>query len=434
MSTLDETPAGLDDQPQNRGTRSRTAGVVIAIFLVMVFNYMDRTVLAVLLEPISRDLQLNDAALGLLAGLPFAVLYALVGVPFARVADVGNRRFLIAGSVAVWSVATAACGLATGFASLFMLRVLVGIGEGAGTPAAHSALADNVSTSQRALAASLFTLAATVGGFLGYALGGVLAGEFGWRFAFIAIGAPGVLVAALVLWLLPEKRVAPRWPSNAELFGSEALAVLGRLWRLPSFRLLVIGFTALYFVQMAVGQWAIVYLARETGKSIGEIGIAFGFVSAIPMAIGSVIGGTLGGMLAKRDSGWLLRLPGICAMLMAPGYALFLMTSDWNVAIVAMGGVSFISGVYLGPMFAAMYTIAPSSERATAVALVAVFTNIIGAGLGPFIVGVLSSLLTPVFDADALKLSLLASLVLFVPAVACFMLGSAHLPKDASHD
>jgi MFS family permease len=99
-----------------------------------------------------------------------------------------------------------------------------------------------------------------------------------------------------------------------------------------------------------------------------------------------------------------------------------------------MGGVSFISGVYLGPMFAAMYTIAPSSERATAVALVAVFTNIIGAGVGPFIVGVLSSLLTPVFDADALKLSLLASLVLFVPAVACLMLGSAHLPKDASHD
>jgi MFS family permease len=169
---------------------------MIVIFLVMVFNYMDRAILSVLLEPISRDLHLNDAALGLLAGLPFAVLYALVGVPFARVADVGNRRLLIAGSVAVWSVATAACGLATGFASLFMLRVLVGIGEGAGTPAAHSALADNVSTSQRALAASLFTLAATVGGFLGYALGGVLAGEFGWRFAFIAIGAPGVLVAA----------------------------------------------------------------------------------------------------------------------------------------------------------------------------------------------------------------------------------------------
>jgi MFS family permease len=426
------TGADVVGAPDKSKLKGASPGASMAVlFLVMAFNYMDRAVISVLLEPISRDLALSDSALGLLAGLPFAVLYALMGLPFARVADVGNRTTLIAAAVATWSLATAACGLAMGFTSLFLLRVLVGIGEGAGTPATHSALADNLPNEKRAFGAGLFVVAAAVGQLFGMAGGGLVADHFGWRVAFAVIGLPGLIVAALVLWLVPERRTAPRWPRLNEVFGSEAIAVLARIGARPTFPLLVVGFTLLYLMQNGVVQWSAVLVVRQLGLTMTEVGLGLGLASALPGLVGGFLGGLLGSAMSKRHISWLLIIPAICTLLIFPATLLFVVSEVWVVSLAAMAAMAFVGSLAMGPLFAGIYCLASSNERATVVALVAVFTNVVGAGGGPFLVGALSDLLSGASGADALRNACALVSALALPAALLLYLAARRLNSDA---
>ena len=358
---------------------SRFARLVIpTIFIVTVFNYMDRTLLTILLEDIGRDLALSDTQLGLLSSLPFALLYAFVGLPFARVADVWNRKILIALAVAGWSIATAACGLAAGFWSLFLLRVCVGIGEGAGTPATHSVLAEFAGTKKRALAASTLTLAAAVGGLAGLAGGGLLTDTLGWRYAFLIIGLPGILVALLVLYFVPEPRAEVRLPRRQELLGREFTDVLMQQLAMKPFRFLLAGFVTVYFVQMGVMTWFAVYLMREFALPASEVGVVLGLVSSVSMGVGSIFGGVLGNRLSATGTGWLLGIPALCTVAMFPCLLLALSLSPGFILYAAIGLFSFLAGAMFGPLFAAQYALSTDANRATVVALTALFTNVIG--------------------------------------------------------
>lgn len=415
-------------------TRHRTM-VVTVLLMVMIVNYMDRAVITVLLEPIGKDLGLSDSTLGLLAGLPFAILYAFAGIPFARVADYGDRRLLIAAAVALWSIATAACGLATGLWLLFLMRVFVGIGEGAGTPAFHSAMIDHLPQSRRSLAAGLFALAGILGGMLGLMLGGVWAETFGWRWAFVFVGAPGLVIALLVLRFVPELRQSPRWPSWSEIVGAEARAVIGRLWRTPTFRLLVPAFTLSYGVGNAVSAWSAVFLARTFGRNIAEIGTMLGLVMMLPAAIGSVLGGSLGGLLSGRGGiGWLLRVPALSCLAMLTCFLAFAFLGSWTQSLVALAMAAFAQGLYMGPVFAAIYSLARSSNRATVVASVALFTNVIGLGLSPLAVGLLSDWLASHLGARSLQYALAGITTLLLPAAALFFLAARRLHLDSTNE
>ena len=436
---IDAEPRPIDTKgsstPTDPSWDRRTTVAITVLLLVMVVNYMDRAVLAVLLEPIGRDLNLSDSALGLLAGLPFAILYALAGVPFARVADIGNRKILIALSVALWSIATAVCGLATGLLSLFLMRIMVGIGEGAGTPAIHSVMTDQVRLSKRSFAAGLLVFAGILGGALGYVLGGTLAGRFGWRTAFASVGAPGLLVALLILNFVPESRPAPRWPRWDEIAGVKARSVALRLIRLRSFRLLVAAFTLSYGVQNGITQWLAVYLAREFGRSIGEIGATLGVVLLLPTAAGSMLGGILGGVLSRRlGTGWLLLIAAWCCLAMFLAYLAFVMAGQWVAALTALGVSSLLAGIYLGPVFAAIYALGRSSDRATVVALVALFTNVIGLGLAPLLVGTMSDQLAVWLGVESLKYAMGTLTTLLLPASALFFLAARRLVDDSSNE
>jgi MFS family permease len=411
--------------------RRTRAAIIIALFVVTVFNYMDRSVIAVLLEGIGREFDLTDSQLGLLSGLPFALLYALVGLPFARVADVWNRRLLIALAVAGWSIATAMCGFAMGFWTLFLLRVCVGIGEGAGTPATHSVVAEAFPPQSRAGAAAVISLAASVGGLLGYAGGGALADLYGWRHAFLIVGLPGVLAALLAWWLIPEPRSAPRWPANSELFGGEAIDVLKRLIGLRAYIFLVGGFTTVYFVQMGISQWLAVYLIRDFGLTARDVGVAIGSGSALGAVLGSVAGGVLGNRLAARHISWLLRLPAIAALLMFPFMAGMMISDDLTIVTLLLFGASFLGTLCFGPVFGAMYGLASPAERATMIALTALATNIVGYGLGPLVIGAISDLLQPSVGLASLRYAMLAVTILLIPGGLMFYTGARTLAEDS---
>lgn len=415
------------------GSAPRFARLVIpTIFIVTIFNYMDRSVLTILLEDIGRDFDLSDTQLGLLSSLPFALLYALVGLPFARVADTWNRKYLIALSVAGWSIATAACGLAAGFASLFVLRLCVGIGEGAGTPATHSVIADFVSSDKRSFAASTLMLAAALGGLAGYAGGGTLADLFGWRSAFVLIGLPGILVALAVLAFVPERRAVLRWPSAKEAFGRELGAVLKLQLANKSYRYLLGGFALVYFAQMGISTWLAVYLMRTFAMSASEVGVVMGLVSALSMGLGSILGGMLGNKLSASHLGWLLGLPALCTITMLPCMLVILLAFPGAVLYTALAVFSFLAGAMYGPLFAAQYALTSDANRATLIALTALFTNLLGYGLGPLAVGALSDWAMAAGIENPLRASLILASVLFVPSAALFGLGARTMVVQAS--
>lgn len=403
---------------------------IAALFVITVFNYMDRSLIAVLLEDIKNDFALGDIQIGVLSGLPFALLYALVGIPFARVADIGNRRYLVAAAVAMWSLATVGCAFAVGFLSLFMWRVFVGIGEGAGTPATHSIMADAYDPTRRSAGAALLTLAAAAGGFLGFGAGGLIASELGWRAAFVIIGAPGLLVAFFALRALPEPRSKPRLPSMSETFGGEALGIFRVLLGRRAFLLLLIAFSIEYFVQMGVLQWLAVYLIRTYDTTTGEAGLIVGTFSSLSLAVGGLAGGFIGNWLAPRNLAWLLRISSLCCLLSLPCYVGLLVSPHLALTIGLIVASSTITGILFAPTFAAIYGLSGGQARATAVALVALFTNIVGMGLGPFAVGILSESFRAPAGEDALQWALLVVSSLMLPAAIMFYLASRRIAHD----
>ena len=193
---LQDSPASSESPPEVGGPYAYY--VLGVLFVVYIFNFIDRQILAILLEPIKQDLQISDTALGFLTGFAFAIFYTVAGIPLARLADRWVRRSLIAISVAVWSLMTAASGLAQGFTGLAFARIGVGIGEAGCTPPVHSLLSDYFPPEKRATALAIYASGIYVGVGLGYWLGGWLNDAYGWRTAFMAVGLPGLLIALLV--------------------------------------------------------------------------------------------------------------------------------------------------------------------------------------------------------------------------------------------
>ena len=181
--------------------RKRT---LFLLFLVSMFNYIDRTIISVLQVPIKRDLLLSDAQLGALTGLAFAIIYSTLCLPVARWADRGNRTHIIAGSLALWSVMTALTGLAGGFAILVLLRIGVAVGEAGSVPSTHSVIADLYAPKSRATVLAVWGLSLPAGMALGYVFAGHLEETVGWRAAFAIVGICGVVLAPLLLWSMKE--------------------------------------------------------------------------------------------------------------------------------------------------------------------------------------------------------------------------------------
>nr|WP_254447819.1 MFS transporter [Sphingomonas sp. ID1715] len=183
---------------------SRRTLTLFLLTLTYFFSYMDRQILSILLEPIRADLKLSDTQLGLLTGLAFAVFYATLGIPVARLADRGNRRNIVAISLAVWSLFTALCGLAQNYVQLLLARIGVGVGEAGSSPPSHSMIADLYPPDRRAGAMAVYTSGVVLGGGFGTMIGGYLAHEYGWRLAIMAVGLPGLALAIIVRLFVVE--------------------------------------------------------------------------------------------------------------------------------------------------------------------------------------------------------------------------------------
>lgn len=379
------------------------------LMLVYVLNFLDRQIVNILAEPISRDLGLSDTQIGLLTGLAFALFYTLLGIPIARYADnsTTNRVGLISISLAVWSAMTAICGVAQNFMQLALARVGVGVGEAGCTPAAHSLITDSVPPEKRSSAIAFYGLGIPIGSLMGLVIGGALNDAYGWRTAFMVVAIPGLIMAGLLPFILRE----PRKAENAArlLSGEKARAVLStkealkEVFSSRAFVLLAIAASFTAFLSYGKSVWAVILFIRSHGLSPGETGTLLGIVLGVAGMVGTWVGGMMADRFGKTNKRHLLTTPAIGMVIATPILFLGYFATDWRVAIVLLFVPTALNAAYYGPTYGCVQGLVKPEARAMAAAVMLFAQNLIGLGLGPLLFGMMSDAFKPMAGEESVR-------------------------------
>ncbi|MDB2364480.1 MFS transporter [Luminiphilus sp.] len=405
--------------------------VLVMLTLVYTFNFIDRQILVILQEPIKADLGLSDAQLGLLTGFSFALVYVTAGIPIAWLADRANRRNIVAASLAFWSLMTAMSGLVQNYGQLLVARLGVGVGEAGGTPPAHSMISDYFPPSSRGTALSFYSMGIYIGVLFGFAAGGWIAENFGWRNAFFVIGIPGILYAFAVLWVVKEPKRGHFDPAGAGAPAQSSLSeTMAGLRRRPTFWYLSVGCAFSAFISYGNGNFMPSFLMRNHGLSLTEVGVILGLISGLSGAAGTFLGGYMADRLATRDMRWYLWIPilgGLSAMI--PAYYT-LLGENTTFIVAAMIPSQILSALYLGPCIATCHNLVSPGMRAMASAILYFVLNLIGLGLGPLTVGILSDFYAEPFGDDNLRYAMASVLSIGFLGVYFLWMGTRSLNRD----
>lgn len=407
-------------------------GYVLSLLAVVyVFNFADRTILSILLQPIKEELVLSDTQLGLLSGIAFALFYVTLGVPIARLADQYNRVNIISASVFLWSLMTVLCGFAANFVLLLLARIGVGVGEAGCTPPAHSLLSDYFSAEKRSEALGIYSLGLPVGSFLGLLVGGWAAELYGWRVAFMLVGAPGIMLAIIVKMTVREPvRGHADGISTDQEPPPPIHDVLNFLWSNRTFRQITLGTSLLAFASFATASWIPPFLIRSHGMGLGELGTWLALLTVAGGVTGALGGGFIGGKLARHDPRWYVYLPAIAQIVAVPFMIAGLLVSNVYLALALWFLPTVAIYTYVGPVMALLQRLVYVRMRAISVAVFFFFTNLIGMGAGPLVIGFISDHTQQYFGDESLRYSLMLGSVFMIWSCLHFSLASKPLTND----
>ncbi len=382
--------------------------VVIVMCLVYAVSIADRYVVSTVLEPIRLDLQLTDAGVGFLTGVPLGLFYVSFGIPMSWLADRKNRRNILAASLMLWSGFTALCGLSRNYWQFLAARIAVGIGETGGTPPANSIIADHFPADRRPMALGVFALGAPIGAWLGADMAGAVAHAYGWRAAFLALGIPGVIMGT-VIYLTIREPARGRLDAVADTGAPPLLESLRFLWRQKAAFHVVMGSGV-----CALWGWGLVwftptFLMRTYNLNVGEAGAVTGHIHLV------------GGIVATAGTAWILSRPSMAdprrvLWLLAAGVGLTTIPSFvayWTQSLWIAKSMFwiFIPAIYfyIGPCMGLMQNLAPPRMRAMFTAWSLVVGNVFNLIIAPQGVGLLSDWFAGSRGADAgsLRLALL---------------------------
>ena len=403
MATAPVTPLGNVSVTSSRM-------MLWTLLVVYILNFLDRQIVSILAEPMKAEFGLTDTQLGLLAGPAFAVFYAVLGVPIARYADKAgtNRVWLISISLAIWSAMTAVCGFAQNFVQLALARVGVGVGEAGCTPAAHSLIADSVAPEKRSSAIAFYGLGIPIGGLLGLIIGGIVNDLYGWRAAFMIVGAPGILLAFVIPKLIRDPRftahavteLSSAPPTTPALSVSEATR---EIFASKAYLYIFIAASFTAFLSYGKGLWTISFFIRSHGFSTTEAGLAMAVALGLSGIIGTWLGGKMADVFGKRDKRHLLTLPAIGMTVAAPLLFAGYWVDDWRIAVALLIVPTILNSAYYGPAYGCVQGLVRREARAVAASMVVFGQNLIGLGMGPLLFGVLSDALQPVAGTDSVR-------------------------------
>ncbi|WCT75126.1 MFS transporter [Sphingomonas naphthae] len=372
------------------GTRT-SLWVLLLMTLTYTSSFMDRTILSIIQNPIKEELGLSDTQLGLLGGFAFAIFYSTLGIPIARLAEQVDRRWLISVSLTIWSAATAMSGLARGFASLFLLRVAVGVGEAGASPPAHSLITDFFPPHRRGTAFSIYSLGVSAGVLIGATGGGYVAQTYGWRMTFAVFGIPGLLLAILIPLTIREPargRLDPGQPVEAA--PPSFAAVLRQFRAKRALFHCVAGASIAAFGSYSILTFAAPFFIRVYGATLSEAGLFLGLTSGVSAGIGIFLSGIVTDRLGSRDRRWAVWVPAIGLLLATPGYIMGFLAPTQALAMTILLVPPALQYLYMGPTFGLMHNMVTPRMRATATALLYLAVNLFGMGLGPTLTGFLS--------------------------------------------
>jgi predicted MFS family arabinose efflux permease len=411
-------------------TADRYAYYVLGILVcAYILNFVDRTIVAILLEPIKHDLAVSDTAMGVLSGLAFAVSYSLLSFPVARYADRFNRRNVMVFAITLWSVMSSACGLAQGFWTLLLGRVGVGFGEAAGTSPAYSIISDYFPRRQRPWAFGIYACSIYIGITLSLLVGASLAAQFGWRATFLILGPPGLVLALVTLTTVaepPRGRFDP--PATAK---SETVAkTIAFLRSQRAYLCAVAGLTVMSVNQAGIAAWLPTFLIRVHAMPVISVGLTLGLIIGLFGVVGSLVGGWIGSKAARWRGSRQVLVPALACLLSLPFFLLCFLAENISFALAAYALAVLISGMHLGPAFALTQNLVRPSMRSVAVALALVLTTLAGQGIGPVVAGMLNDTLTPAYGVFAIRYSLCATAIFSLLAAAIFWFGGRYAVVD----
>ncbi len=400
--------------------------------LTYTINFIDRQILSILQEPIKAELALSDSQLGLLTGFAFAVFYVTFGLPIARWADHGVRRSIIAYSVGLWSLMTGLCGFAQNFFHLLLARMGVGVGEAGGSPPAHSLISDIFPPAERATAISTYSVGINIGVLIGFLTGGWLNEFFGWRVAFFAVCVPGLIVALIVRFTLaePQRGLSELANKNDEK-APPLSAVLRILSAKRTFVHLAIGSALIAMSNYAVLNWLPSFLIRSHGMGTGEIGTWLALIAGVCGGVGTFMGGYLADRFGQKNRRWYALVPCIAIAIGVPLNVGMLLVEDSTFALLLHIWPAAVGSIFVGPVIAVTHGMVSNRMRALASAIYFFVLNLIGLGLGPLLVGMLSDALHASHGIESLRYALLT----LVPVVGAwsvfhFWRASLHINRE----
>jgi MFS family permease len=385
--------------------------VLAIITLIYTLNYLDRGLIILLLQPIKDDLHLSDTQLGFLTGISFGLFYATIGLPIARWADRGNRVTISSIALALWGVTVMTCLCVTNFIQMVAARAAAAVGEAGCMPPTYSLVGHYFPRpAERTRAISLYMLGQPLASLAGFVLGGWLSSRYGWRMTFFLMGIPALLIAAIAKLTIREPRVAAGVIPPAPIPPlSEVVTIM---WQQPSLRHLTVGIILLYTMWLGQAPWYAAFLMRSHSMGTSEVGTWLGLI----FGIGGVAGIAAGGHICAK---WLtgheprqMRLSALTTAFLVPCFVAFLLLPNKLGALSSMVPLALVGNFLFGPTFALMQRLVTDQMRATLLALVMLLANLIGMGIGPQVVGILSDALMPLTGRDSLRYAMLTTSLL----------------------
>ena len=407
----------MDVSTAKASNQKLVLGLLVAAYTL---NFVDRSIVASVGQAIKLDLKLTDTQLGLLGGLYFALLYTVLGIPIARLAERRSRVNIMSAAIFVWSGFTALCGIATSYAMLATFRFGVGVGEAGLSPPAHSLISDTVPPEKRASALSIYSLGVPLGVMIAAVAGGWLAQHYSWRVAFIALGLPGAFLALAIRLLIREPvrgamepggtRVIPP-PYSLRSDVTETLRVARAMFGNPVLFHMMLGITLISFAGYGAGAFVQPYWSRTFGLGYAQIGLITGLIGGTSQFIGVLLGGFVSDRLARSGSSmWYGLVPAIGIAAAYPLIVAVYTANSWQSAAIWLLFPGALTNTYMGPTYGTVQNAFPPAQRATAVAVLFLVLNLIALGFGPPLTGLLIDHLSAFHHANVSATGILPAL------------------------
>lgn len=379
--------------------------------MILAFTYVDRLALGLVLQQIKVQFSVSDTELGILTGIAFALFYSVMGIPIARWADKGDRRLIISITTLAWAFSVSLCGLVSNAIQLLLARILVAVGEAGSIPTSLSLISDHFDRAHRPRAVGIYMMGGPLSVLIGYFLAGWLDQLYGWKTMFEVLAAPGVILSGAAWYTLREPRKQRCAENTDSANTSSGIQGMGHVFRSlcgnHTFRHLLMGISVTYFFGVGLGAWLPTFFIRSYGLSAGEVGTSLGLIFGVIGMAGTFFGGHLASRRAAKDERRQLIGMSLAYCLYGLVFSGVYITHNIYAALGLLGVGTLGSYATLGPLFATIQTLVPERMRATAMALVYLFANLIGMGLGPVAVGALSDTLRPMLGQDSLRYSLM---------------------------